>query len=54
MTKKKTKNLFGKLIIVLLIIGLIVGGISGKYWYLNYKVINIVVFIFTLCHSLFQ
>ena len=41
MTKKKTKNLFGKLIIVLLIIGLIVGGISGKYWYLNYKVINI-------------
>jgi len=41
MAKKKKKSVFGKLIVVLLIIGLIVGGISGKYWYENYKVANI-------------
>jgi len=41
MAKKKKKSGFGKLIIVLLIIGLIVVGIAGKYWYQNYKVSNI-------------
>jgi UPF0755 protein len=41
MSKKKKKNIFGKIIIVLLIIGLIVGGIAGKYWYQNYKIENI-------------
>ena len=41
MSKKKKKNIFGKIIILLLIIGLIVGVISGKYWYENYKVANI-------------
>ncbi len=41
MAKKKKKSIFGKFIIVLLIIGLIVGGIAGKYWYQNYKISNI-------------
>lgn len=43
MTKKKKKKIFGKIIIVLLIIGLVVGGIAGKYWYQNYKVPNIAI-----------
>ena len=37
---KKKKN-FTKIIIVLLIVGILIGGIAGKYWYQNYKVINI-------------
>lgn len=41
MSKKKKKSVFGKIIIVLVIVGLIVGGIAGKYWYQNYKVANI-------------
>jgi len=41
MSKKKKKGILGKTIIILVIVGLIVGGIAGKYWYQNYRVINI-------------
>lgn len=41
MSKKKKKNIFSKIIILLLLVGLVVGGIAGKYWYENYKVTNI-------------
>lgn len=41
MAKKKKKGIFGKIIILLLLGGLIVGGIVGNYWYKSFKVVNI-------------
>lgn len=41
MVKKKKKGIFGKIIIVLLLGGLVIGGIAGNYWYKSYKVVNI-------------
>jgi len=41
MTKKKKKGIFGKIIIVLLIGGIVTGGIASSYWYKNYKKVNI-------------
>ena len=41
MVKKKKKGIFKKIIVLLFLGAMIVAGIGGKYWYENYKVVNI-------------